>query len=314
MPDEVRAIRAFNRFYTSQLGLLKGHVLGSRFGLSEGRVLYEIANRGSTSAGEIARALRLDPAYLHRILWKFSAENLVATSPGTGDRRRNRIALTPEGDEAFAALDSASDAAVETMITSLDPAERQSLVAAMEAIRRLLGDPPAGGAVVLRPHRLGELGWLIHRQGLLYNQQFGWTIAFEALIAKIYHEYEAAPATPPKALWVAERGGEVVGSVFVVPSDGRPGTAQLRMLYVEPEARGMGLGRMLVDQVVTFSRANGYQRIRLWTQSTLESARKIYTAAGFEKVDEEPHHSFGKDLVGEHWELDLTSPSPLRGG
>ncbi|MGN6100897.1 MAG: GNAT family N-acetyltransferase [Devosia sp.] len=159
--------------------------------------------------------------------------------------------------------------------------------------------------MLLRPHRVGELGWLIHRQAVIYNQQYGWNGEFETLIAKLYHDYETAPPAPPRALWIAERNGEVAGSIFATPSEGRPGTAQLRMLYVEPEARGIGLGRMLVDQCVRFARESGYRRVRLWTQSILVPARKIYAAAGFELVDTAPHHSFGVDRVGENWELEL---------
>lgn len=298
-------VRAFNRFYTGQIGLLDEHFADGPLSLAEARVLYEIDARGHATAGELMRTLRIDRGYLSRILRKFSDAELTAISPIPGDRRSNRVALTADGDLIVERLNEKSDAAVEAMVHRLTEAERDRLATAMRTIRRLLGDEMPASPVTLRSHRLGDLGWLIHRQGLLYNQQFGWNIEFEALIAKIYHEYEAAPAAPPKALWVAERDSEVVGSIFVVPSESRPGTAQLRMLYVEPEARGMGLGRTLVDQVVKFSRENGYQRVRLWTQATLESARKIYAAAGFEKVDAEPHHRFGKDLVGEHWELAL---------
>jgi DNA-binding MarR family transcriptional regulator/GNAT superfamily N-acetyltransferase len=306
MDDTIIAdVRAFNRFYTAQIGLLDEHFADGPLSLAEARVLYEIDARGHTTARDLMKALRIDRGYLSRMLRKFSAAELTSISPIIGDKRSNHVALTADGDLIVDRLNEKSDAAVEAMVHRLTDVEREKLATAMRTIRKLLGDDVPDSPVILRPHRLGELGWLIHRQGLLYNQQFGWTIEFEALIAKIYHEYEAAPATPPKALWVAERAGQVVGSIFVLPSEGRPGTAQLRMLYVEPEARGMGLGRTLVDQVVKFSRDNGYKRVRLWTQSTLASARKIYAAAGFEKVDEEPHHSFGKDLVGEHWELVL---------
>jgi DNA-binding MarR family transcriptional regulator/GNAT superfamily N-acetyltransferase len=298
-------IRAFNRFYTGRIGLLDEHFADGPLSLAEARVLYEIDARGHTTARELMRALRMDRGYLSRILRKFADADLTAMSPTIGDRRSNQVALTSDGDLIVDRLNQQSDDAVEAMIHRLTRAQRAELAGAMRTIRTLLGDELPASPVVLRPHRLGELGWLIHRQGLIYNQQFGWSIEFEALIAKIYHEYEAAPVSPPKMLWVAERGGQVVGSIFVLPSEGRPGTAQLRMLYVEPEARGLGIGRTLVDQVVTFSRDNGYERVRLWTQSILESARKIYTAAGFEKVEEAAHHSFGKDLLGEHWELAL---------
>lgn len=306
MPDSVIAdIRAFNRFYTSTIGLLEEHFADGPLSLAEARVLYEIDERGHATARDLMKALKMDRGYLSRILRKFADADLTAISPIVGDRRSNQVALTSDGDLIANRLNEQSDAAVEAMIHRLTDAERAQLAGAMRTIRRLLGDEIAQSPIVLRPYRIGELGWLIHRQGLIYHQQFGWNGAFESLIARIYHEYEAAPAAPPKALWVAERNGQIVGSIFVLPSDGRPGTAQLRMLYVEPEARGLGLGRMLVEQVVSFSRENGYQRVRLWTQSVLESARKIYAAAGFEKVEEGAHHSFGKDLIGEHWELRL---------
>lgn len=298
-------VRAFNRFYTRQIGLLDEHFADGPLTLAEARVLYEIDARGHTTARELIKALRIDRGYLSRMLRKFSAAELTAMSPTIGDRRSNQIALTTDGDLIVDRLNQQSDDAVEQMIHRLSETQRAELAAAMRAIRRLLGDELPPSAIVLRPHRLGELGWLIHRQGLLYHQQFGWNGEFEALIARIYHEFTAAPAAPPKALWVAEQGGQVAGSVFIVPAEGKPGTAQLRMLYVEPEARGAGLGRTLVDHAVSFSRASGYRRVRLWTQSILAAARRIYTATGFTKRDEEPHHSFGKDLVGEHWELDL---------
>lgn len=298
-------VRAFNRFYTRQIGLLDEHFAEGPLSLAEARVLYEIDARGHTTGHELMKALRIDRGYLSRMLRKFAAAELTAISPTIGDRRSNQIALTSDGDLIVERLNEKSDAAVEALVHRLGAGERRELTAAMQAIRTLLGEEMPAAPVVLRPHRLGELGWLIHRQGLLYNQQFGWNGEFESLIASIYHEYERAPEAPPKSLWVAERAGRIVGSIFVLPAEGRPGTAQLRMLYVEPEARGLGLGRTLVDQVVRFSRESGYTRVRLWTQSILESARKIYDATGFEKVDENTHHSFGKDLVGEHWELAL---------
>lgn len=303
--DLVADIRAFNRFYTRQIGLLDEHFNKSRFTLPEGRMLYEIASRGRTTLAEIARSLGMDPGYASRLLHKLVDQELAALTPNPGDRRSNSVALTQDGDLAFAQLDATSNGAVAELLRPLDETQRTALVAAMRTIRSILGDAMPAAPLTLRPHRLGELGWLIHRQGLLYNQQFGWNGEFEALIAGLYRDFEQAPVTPPKALWVAERQNAVVGSVFVMPSEGREGTAQLRMLYVEPEARGLGIGRMLVDQVTAFSRDHGYGRVRLWTQSILASARKIYAAAGFTLVETKPHHSFGHDLVGEIWELEL---------
>jgi DNA-binding MarR family transcriptional regulator/GNAT superfamily N-acetyltransferase len=301
----VSEIRDFNRFYTRQIGLLDEHMPRSPYSLQESRLVYEIATRGHTSAAEIARDLGLDPGYLSRMLQKLLAAELIALTPSLTDRRRNEIALTAAGERLFTELDVGSEAAIDRLIEPLDAGRRSELVAAMRAIRRLLGDKPADAAVVLRPHRIGELGWLIHRQGLLYHEHLGWNGEFENLIARIYAEYAAAAAAPPKALWVADRDGAVLGSVFVLAAENRPDTAQLRMLYVEPEARGRGLGTMLVRQALTFARASGYRRMRLWTQSALVPARRIYQAEGFRCVASARHHSFGVDLVGEHWELEL---------
>lgn len=305
MDDTVADVRAFNRFYTRQIGLLDEHFADGPLSLAEARVLYEIDARGHTTAAELMRELRIDRGYLSRILRKFTDAELTAMSPIAGDRRSNQLALTTDGDLVVDRLNEKSDEAVENMIHELTGGDRVKLTAAMRNIRRLLGDELPSSPVVLRPHRIGELGWLIYRQGLLYHQQFGWNGEFEALIARIYHEYEAAPESPPKSLWVAERDGSIVGSIFVLPSEGREGVAQLRMLYVEPEARGLGLGTTLVAQVVSFARQSGYRKVRLWTQSVLTSARKIYEAAGFAIAETSQHHSFGKDLTGEHWELEF---------
>ena len=304
MQNEIDAIRAFNRFYTGQIGILDDHYHGSRFSMPEGRLLYEIATRGHTTGAELARSLGIDPAYVSRILRRFVGDGLVALTPNAADRRSNSIALTPEGDAAYAELDAASNASVARLLDPIDPMRRRSLLEAMRTIRSVLGNETAQpGPIILRPHRIGELGWLIHRQGLLYNQQFGWNGDFEAMIARIYNEYHFAPDTPPKALWVAEQNDMIAGSIFCMPSEGIPGSAQLRMLYVEPAARGQGIGRMLVDQCVRFARDAGYERMRLWTHSIQEAARRTYAGAGFEIVDSEAHDSFGKSLVSEIWEL-----------
>ena len=303
--DAIAEMRRFSRFYTREVGALDTGHLESPYSLTEARLIYEVATRGETQAAEVARAMGVDPAQLSRVVARLKDAGILELSPSVRDRRQQDITLSAAGREAFANLDAATIARIESLLAPLDAAQRATLVSAMVKVRTLLGDGVAAAPLLLRPHRVGELGWLIHRQGLLYNQQYGWNIEFEALIAKLYHDFEMAPASPPKALWVAERNGAVVGSIFAMPSEGRPGTAQLRMLYVEPEARGLGIGRMLVDQCVRFARDNGYRRVRLWTQSILTPARKIYTAAGFRLVDSAPHHSFGVDLVGENWELEL---------
>lgn len=303
--DEIAQIRAFNRFYTRQIGLLEEHFNDSPLSLAEARVLYEIDARGHTTSGDLMRSLGIDRGYLSRMLRKFSDAGLTALSPNLADRRSNHLALTDDGDLIVARLNEKSSGAVAELIHPLDETARGALVAAMHTIRRLLRDPelPEPGPAVLRPLRIGDIGWMTHRQGLLYHQQFGWNGEFEALIAGIYAQYAAAPEAPPKQLWVAEREGRIAGSIFVMPSDGLVGSAQLRMLYVEPEARGLGIGRILVDTAVAFARDSGYQRMRLWTHTIQQSARKLYQAAGFAVVESKPHRQFGKDLVSEIWEL-----------
>ena len=302
MSDSVIAeIRAFNRFYTRQIGLLNEHVAKSRFSLAEGRVLYDISRHGHTTGAELAEALNLDPAYLSRLLRKLVDAGLTAYSPNLSDRRSNTIALTREGDAAVVELEALNDAAIEALLEGVDPSTRGRLVAAMASIRQILGEAPQQRPAILRPHRVGDLGWMIHRQGILYNRQFGWNGKFEALIARIYGGYEALPG--PKNLWVAEQDGAIVGSIFVAPSEGIEGSAQLRMLYVEPQARGQGVGTALVAQAVGFARANGFERMRLWTHTIQDSARRIYAAAGFAVVETMPEHNFGKDMTGEIWEM-----------
>ncbi len=304
MEDSLIAqVRAFNRFYTRQIGVLEEHVMASPYSLTEARVLYEIFTRRHTTASELAHALELDRGYLSRIQQKFVADGLLALTPGTDDRRRAHLALTGEGDVAAATLDAKSSAAVEKLLEPLDVRQRAQLAAAMKTIRTILGDAPEAGPIVLRKHRLGDLGWLIHRQGLLYNEQYGWNIEFEALIAGIYAEFEQAPDSPPKQLWVAEQDGMMVGSIFAMPSEGLNGSAQLRMLYVEPTARGQGVGKLLVEECVSFVRNAGYERMRLWTHSIQVAARKLYAGAGFKMVEEWGHESFGKQLHAEIWEL-----------
>ena len=303
MLQEISDVRAFNRFYTRQIGLLSEHVAKSRFTLGEGRVLYEIGKGPPATASTLAQALDLDPAYLSRVLQKFVAAGLVTLTPSLTDRRANDVALTLSGEAAVAELDRLNDEAIEAVLGRVAPTDRRQLVAAMSTIRTAFGDTTARGPVILRPHRIGELGWMIHRQGLLYNHQFGWNGEFEALIAGIYRDYVAAPADPPKDLWVAEQGGNIVGSIFVQPSDGVPGSAQLRMLYVEPASRGQGIGATLVAQAVTFARGAGYERMRLWTHTIQEAARRIYRAAGFDIVETMPEQNFGKSLTGEIWEM-----------
>ncbi|MBU1174640.1 MAG: bifunctional helix-turn-helix transcriptional regulator/GNAT family N-acetyltransferase [Alphaproteobacteria bacterium] len=302
--EYIAAIRAFNRFYTRVIGLLDEGILKSPFSLAEARVVYDIGRLGRTTAADLARALAMDPGQLSRLLARLTERSLVASTPRPEDGRAADLSLTSAGEAARAELDGLSDRAAAALVAPLPPPRRAALVDAMQAISNLLGEHRSGDTV-LRDHTIGELGWLIQRQGQLYHEEQGWNGAFEALIAKIYAEFAEAPETPPKRLWIAERAGAVAGSIFVVPYAGEAGTAQLRMLYVEPWARGGGLGQRLVDEAVRFSRAAGYRRIMLWTQDCLTAARRIYQGAGFTLAREEKHHSFGVDLNGQFWELDL---------
>ncbi len=303
---DIAQVRAFNRFYTRIIGLLEEGMHKSPHSLSEARFVYELGRRGRATSSIIAEELDMDRAQMSRLVWRLMDQGIVASLPRTSDRRQVPLALTPEGDALFRHFNEMSDAAAaDGLLEPLDEFSRRDLVSAMRRIEALLAEP-GDEPLILRPHRVGEIGWLIHRQGLLYHLEQGWNGAFEALITTIYAEYEAAAANPPKALWIAEQDGEVAGSVFIIPAAGEPeGTAQLRMLYTEPAFRGRGIGKRLVEEAVRFSRASGYKRIILWTQDSLGSARRIYQGAGFALVREERHISFGADLNGQYWALEL---------
>lgn len=305
-PAEIAQVRAFNRFYTRVIGLLNEGMHQTHHTLAEARVIYELAQSGVSTASEIAAALDMDRGQMSRLMSRLMAQDLVENQPRGADGRAVPLALTDKGRAIAARFDAASDeAAARSLLDPFSRFERADLVASMRRIRTMLAEPE-DGPLIIRPHRVGELGWLVHRQGLLYHLEQGWNGAFEALITRIYAEYEEAPVSPPKALWVAEQGGVLAGSIFVVPAAGEAeGTAQLRMLYVEPMFRGHGIGKRLVDEAVAFSRASGYRRIMLWTQDCLVSARRLYQGAGFTLTREERHHSFGADLNGQYWVLEL---------
>lgn len=303
MDDRIAEIRRFNRAFARWLGLFDEHYSRTDYSPAESRLLYELAVAGHSNAAELARAMGVDPAYLSRMLRKFVADGLVAITPSATDKRRNELALTADGDRTFAGLDAAADRAIADLIGPLDDSQRRELVAAMQTISRLLDGDEQASAIVLRPHRVGDVAHVVARQAVVYAEEFGWNGTYEGLAAEIAGKFlqDFDPST--EGCWIAERSGRIIGSVFVV--DAGNGVAQLRLLYVEREARGLGVGRMLVDQVVAFARDRGYRKIRLWTQSDLVAARRVYAAAGFTLVESKPHHSFGKDLVGEYWELQL---------
>jgi DNA-binding MarR family transcriptional regulator/GNAT superfamily N-acetyltransferase len=301
--NRIAEIRRFNRAFARWLGLFDEHYSKTDYSPAESRMLYELAAAGHSNGAGLARAMGVDPAYLSRMLRKFVAEGLVAISPGVGDRRRNELALTREGDMAVAQVEAAADRAIADQIAPLSETERRELVSAMQTIARILDGGDQAASIVLRPHHIGDVAHVVARQARLYTDEFGWDGSYEALAAEIGGQFlqEFDPAT--EGCWIAERDGRIIGSVFVV--DAGQGVAQLRLLYVEPEARGLGVGKLLVDQVVRFARDKRYAKIRLWTQASLVAARKLYAAAGFVLTESKPHRSFGKDLVGEYWELKL---------
>lgn len=300
----VDALRAFNRFYTALLGALNERLLESAYSLTEARVLYELAQRGRATAAELARDLNIDPAYLSRIVAKFRKAGLVSASQSASDGRARSLALSEDGEAAFAVLDRASSDEVSALIAPLSAPERNTLARAAGTIRSLLGDDTDGREpYLIRSHRPGDLGWVIHRHAVLYAEEYGFDQSFETLVAQVAHDFLASHDPRREHCWMAERHGEPVGSVTVV--DGGDGVAKLRLLYVEPSARGLGIGGRLVDECLHFARRAGYRRMTLWTNDILHAAQHIYQARGFELTAEEPHHSFGLDLVGQTWERDL---------
>jgi DNA-binding MarR family transcriptional regulator/N-acetylglutamate synthase-like GNAT family acetyltransferase len=300
----VETVRRFNRFYTRQIGVLREGLLESPFSLTEARVLYELAHKEQTTARELVAELGLDAGYLSRILRSFQKKGLVNKSPSSVDGRRQDLRLTTRGAKAFARLNQASKSEIETMVRALDSSEQARLVAAMERIEVILGAAPKrGGAYLLRSHQPGDMGWVISRHGALYAKEYGWDERFEALVAGIAAKFINELDPQRERCWIAEKDGENVGCVFVVKKTKT--VAQLRMLLVEPKARGLGIGHRLVDECLRFARERGYKKMMLWTNDILHAARRIYVEAGFELVREERHESFGYDLVGQFWEREL---------
>jgi DNA-binding MarR family transcriptional regulator/N-acetylglutamate synthase-like GNAT family acetyltransferase len=301
------AVRRFSRFYTRRIGALREHLLDSPFSLAAGRVLYELAqwpDGTRPTAAALAVKLDLDPGYLSRILRGFAQRGLVAQGRHAADGRERPLALTAKGHRAFAPLDARSRAEVDAMLAPLAMADQERLVEAMRTIEDLLDAQGASARAVpylLRGHRPGDMGWVIHRHGLLYAQEYGYDERFEALVAGIAAHFIEHLDPKRERCWIAELGGEIAGSVFLVRKT--PTIAKLRLLLVEPRARGVGIGARLVEECVRFARAAGYRKIVLWTQSELDAARHLYARAGFRRVHSKPHRSFGKKLVAETWEL-----------
>jgi DNA-binding MarR family transcriptional regulator/GNAT superfamily N-acetyltransferase len=325
LEQDVDAVRRFNRFYTRQIGVLQEKLLHSPFSLTEGRVLYEIGYHGDTgtrratapTAVDLAKALDIDGGYLSRILQRFARRRLITRMTSDADRRQAHLALTTRGQAALAPLQQLARDEVTVMLGPLSPVERRRVVDAMHLIHTSLGRPgdaavakPAasgherdGEPFTLREHRAGDLGWIVSRQGALYADEYGWTTEYEALAADIVAQFLKNFDPARERCWIAEREGAPVGAVMIVKQSDN--VAKLRLLHVERAARGLGIGKRLIDECIRFSRAVGYQTITLWTQSNLLAARHLYKAAGFACVAREPHHRFGKDLVAEIWEFAL---------
>ena len=314
IPDErIAAVRRFNRFYTRRIGVLHEGLLGSPLSLTEGRVLYELAQCAPTTASQLAGELTLDSGYLSRILSGFDKRGFVERRLSKEDARQVILTLTVRGREMFATLNARSHDEIAAMLRPLSGADQARLVKALEAVQTLLGDRHSAGApaYILRSHQPGDIGWIIHRHGVLYAEEYGLDKTFEALVAKIAAAFIENFDHRRERCWIAERDGESVGSVLLVKDNKE--TAKLRLLYVEPRARGLGIGTRLVSECVGFARRTGYRKITLWTNDVLISARRIYEAAGFHLVREEPHHSFSRDLVGQYWELPLASAAQSSG-
>ena len=301
---QIEAIRRYNRFYTRQIGVLEEGFLKSPFSLAETRVLYELAQRGETTATPLGEELGLNGGYLSRILRRFQEKRLVDRKRSEKDGRQTLLSLTAKGRAAFARLEEESERQVGSMIDPLSEADRRALVGAMESIRRLLGASAESKVpYLLRPPEPGDLGWVVQRHGALYAREYGYDETFEALVAEIVSKFVQSFVSKKERAWIAEREGENVGSVFLVRDTDE--VAKLRLLLVEPKARGLGIGKRLVDECLRFARQRGYKKIKLWTQDELQAARRIYENAGFRIVQREPHRSFGHDLVGEIWEREL---------
>ena len=300
----VGVVRHFNRFWTRQIGVLGEGYLESPFSLTEVRVLYELARREQTTASELGEELGLDAGYLSRLLRGFEKHGLIHKRPSEADGRRRLLWLSARGREAFAPLDARSRNDIGAMLGGMSIAGQERLVGAMRTIEGLLSVRPEPVVpYLLRSHWPGDMGWVVHRHGVLYASEYGWDERFEALVAEIVAKFIRQYDPRLERCWIAERDGEIVGCVFLVRESEE--IAKLRLLLVEPKARGLGIGSRLVEECIRFARQAGYRKITLWTNDVLHSARRIYEAMGFRLVHEQPHHSFGRDLVGQTWELML---------
>jgi DNA-binding MarR family transcriptional regulator/N-acetylglutamate synthase-like GNAT family acetyltransferase len=304
LATRIDAVRRFNRFFTRRIGVLREGLLHTPYSLTEARILFEISHRDDLTASDLSRELGLDPGYLSRILARLGRRGLIDKVRSETDGRRRLLSLTSEGEDAFSLLDARSREEVAEMLGELSEGDQRRLLEAMWTIESVLtrgfkfSEP-----FFLRQHEPGDMGWVVHRHGVLYAREYGWDEHFEALVAQIVADFINNHDPAKERCWIAEMRGEIVGCVFVVRASDT--VAKLRLLLVEPGARGLGLGTRLVEECIRFARSRGYETLTLWTNSVLDAARRIYEQQGFKLVEEEEHHSFGHDLVGQNWELTL---------
>ena len=304
----VEAVRRFSRFYTRQVGALHEGYNGSEFSLTEARIIYELAHREAATATDLARHLGLDPGYLSRILKSFQERGLVRRQASDVDGRQYLLSLTEPGQQRFAELNARSRGDMAQMLSRLTAGQQQRLIDAMGEIERLLSaEPERGASYILRPHQPGDIGWAVQRHGELYAREYGWDETFEALAAEVGAKFLREFDPKKERAWIAEKDGENVGFVMLIKQTDE--VAKLRMLLVDPKARGLGIGQRLVEECIRFARQRGYKKMTLWTNDILATACHIYKRCGFKLVAEERHHSFGHELVGQTWELDVTAAS-----
>jgi len=304
LDSNVRAVRAFNRFYTQRIGVLQRGMLRSPYSLAEVRVLYELAHGTDLTATDLQRLLGLDPGYLSRMLRSFDRGGMVSRDRSKKDGRQSFIRLTAKGRRVFSGLDARQSGEVGKMLQVLSQGGRQNLIASMRAIQSVLAGKDAGKASIsVRTHQPGDMGWVMFRHGVLYAREYGWDDRFEALVGEIVVNFLGNFDAKRERCWIAEIDGERAGSVFLVKDTAT--TAKLRLLLVEPDARGHGIGKLLVNECIDFARKAGYRKLTLWTNNGLDAARHIYQAAGFALVSEEKHDKFGEGLTGQYWELAL---------
>ncbi len=302
--EKVGAIRRFNRFYTKRLGLLDKGLLKTQFPLTQARILFELAQRERSTSSDLINELDIDAGYLSRILNTFATDGLIQKVQSKLDSRRRLLKLTAKGKKVFSVLNNRSKQEIEALLRDLSIEDQRRLLHAMHTVQRILGaEPKPSVPYLLRHHRAGDIGWMLQRHGVLYSEEYGWGETFEALVADILARFIQHHDPDRERIWIAEQDGERIGSVMLM--DAGEQVSQLRLLLVEPKARGRGVGWRLIDECINFSKRNGYKKIKLWTQSNLAAARHLYSKAGFKIVEEKPHTLFGHGLLGEIWELQL---------